>query len=102
MVKDNDATFEEKWAEPVPWKESNNPPKEGDFVIHASQGQGDCVVGGYPDLESALEDCRAHFGEMSLGVVYPNGDWHKWSDADCVRADRAFRRFQEFGELREV
>jgi hypothetical protein len=58
---------------------SPNPNKK--FLVHASQGQGDCVP---PDLEfdtlkEVLDWVDEHKDEASFGIEYPDGTWHNWN-----------------------
>ena len=94
--KSTDVTFDTNLISlDAPWH-GRSQPRKGQYVMHGSQGQGDCELGGYPDLESALADFRAHAGEMSIGIKYPNGQWHQFSDADSKLVTHKYLLYQGY------
>jgi hypothetical protein len=46
------------------------------YKIHASQGQGDCVIDEFKTLKEALKFIRDNKGFASMGITYPDGSWY--------------------------
>jgi hypothetical protein len=49
--------------------------------VTQGQGPGSTPQAEFETLKEALEHVRAHEGEASFGIEYPDGTWHDW-DAD--------------------
>lgn len=64
---------DDAWAE---WRKDN--PSKVPYVLYVTQGQGGGPESFFWNLDAAVTYVRAHKGEGSFGIKYPNGEWHKW------------------------
>lgn len=62
----------------------------GSFTVHATQGQGDVVLGTYRTITDAKRYVAHHMGEASFAIKQPDGKWYKWRKKEYQNLTQIF------------